>query len=143
MTTPVRNIASITNVAARKIVEAGASAADASGQRSAIAVVDAAGHLLAFTRLDGAPVQAIQLSQDKAYTAAGFGLPTGQWHEFMSGDAPLALDHSLGCRRCTQRSSRAFRRRVSSNTGSSPHLLGLADPLEEALYQGFRRRTRV
>jgi uncharacterized protein GlcG (DUF336 family) len=40
--------------------------------------------------MDGAPAQAIQISQDKAYMAAGFGIPTGQWHEFMSQDAPLA-----------------------------------------------------
>jgi uncharacterized protein GlcG (DUF336 family) len=90
MNTAVRQVASITNVLARKVVETAVAAAEAAGQRSAIAVVDASGQLSAFARMDGAPVQAIQLSQDKAYTAAGFGMPTAQWHEFMKNDAPLA-----------------------------------------------------
>ena len=90
MNTTVRQVASITNALARNIIETAVSAAEAAGQRSAIAVVDATGHLSAFARMDGAPVQAIQISQDKAYTAAGFGMPTGQWHEVMTNDAPLA-----------------------------------------------------
>jgi uncharacterized protein GlcG (DUF336 family) len=90
MNTAVRQVASITHALARKVVETAVAAAEAAGQRSAIAVVDATGQLSAFARMDGAPVQAIQVSQDKAYTAAGFGMPTGQWHEVMKDDAPLA-----------------------------------------------------
>ena len=86
----VRQLTSISSQAAVEVVVAAQRAAEASGQRSAIAVVDAAGHLCAFVRMDGAPVQAVQISQDKAYTAAGFGMPTAQWHEFMAQDAPLA-----------------------------------------------------
>jgi uncharacterized protein GlcG (DUF336 family) len=91
MNAAVRQIPSITSATARQLTEAAVTAAEAAGQRSAIAVVDAAGHLAAFVRMDGAPVQAIQLAQDKAYTAAGFGLPTGQWHEITQQDGPLAL----------------------------------------------------
>jgi uncharacterized protein GlcG (DUF336 family) len=91
MNTAVRQVTSITNALARKIIDTTVSAAEAAGQRSAIAVVDATGHLSAFARMDGAPVQAIQISQDKAYTAAGFGMPTGQWHEFMKNDAALTV----------------------------------------------------
>jgi uncharacterized protein GlcG (DUF336 family) len=86
----VRQLASISSQAALEVVAAAQRAAEASGQHSAIAVVDAAGHLCVFVRMDGAPAQAIQISQDKAYTAAGFGMPTAQWHEFMTQDAPLA-----------------------------------------------------
>lgn len=96
MNTTVRQVPSITNAMARQIVAAAIAAAEAAGQRSAIAVVDATGHLSAFTRMDGAPVQAIQIAQDKAYTAAGFGMPTGQWHEFMKDDAPLAMGAPTG-----------------------------------------------
>ncbi len=90
MNTAVRHVASITNALARTIIETAVAAAEAAGQHSAITVVDATGHPSAFARMDGAPVQAIQISQDKAYTAAGFGMPTGQWHELMKNYDPLA-----------------------------------------------------
>ncbi|KAA9155294.1 heme-binding protein [Amycolatopsis acidicola] len=88
MTTPLRQITTVTSAAARAIVDAAVAAA---GQPSVVAVVDAAGQLSALTRMDGAPVQAIQIAQDKAYTAAGFGMPTAQWHEVLREDAPLGL----------------------------------------------------
>jgi uncharacterized protein GlcG (DUF336 family) len=89
MNAAVRQIPSITSATARAAVEAAVAAAEAAGQNSAIAVVDATGQLIAFTRMDGAPVQAAQIAQDKAYTAAGFGMPSGQWHDVMAADAPL------------------------------------------------------
>jgi uncharacterized protein GlcG (DUF336 family) len=46
--------------------------------------------LKAFSRMDGAPLLSVQVAQDKAYTAAGFGLPTHGWHDFIKDDAPLA-----------------------------------------------------
>jgi uncharacterized protein GlcG (DUF336 family) len=30
--------------------------------------------------VDGAALLSIQIAQDKAYTAAGFGMPSGGWH---------------------------------------------------------------
>ncbi|MFI7133651.1 heme-binding protein [Nonomuraea sp. NPDC050153] len=54
-------------------------------------VVDAAGHLADFARMDGGPVMAIQVATDKAYTAAGFGMSTQAWYEFIKDDAPLAM----------------------------------------------------
>ena len=44
-----------------------------------IALVDAAGVLAAFVRMPGAPLHSIDIAIDKAYTAASFGLATGQW----------------------------------------------------------------
>lgn len=85
-----RVIISITHEAALSILRAGITAAEAAGERSSIAVVDVSGHLVAFARMDGAGPQSGQIAQDKAYTAAGFGLPTAQWHEFMQQDAALA-----------------------------------------------------
>jgi glc operon protein GlcG len=41
-----------------------------------VAVCDAQGFLLAFARMEGAPVRSIQISQGKAYTAARMGAST-------------------------------------------------------------------
>jgi len=43
-----------------------------------IAVVDDAGNILAFERMNGGLVGCIQIAIDKAYTAAVLGLPTGE-----------------------------------------------------------------
>jgi uncharacterized protein GlcG (DUF336 family) len=56
-----------------------------------ISVVDRDGNLKAFVRMDGAPLLSIEISQNKAYTAAAFGLPTDQWFEFIKNDEPLRL----------------------------------------------------
>jgi glc operon protein GlcG len=41
-----------------------------------VAVCDPQGFLLGFTRMEGAPVRSIQISQGKAYTAARMGVST-------------------------------------------------------------------
>jgi len=43
-----------------------------------IAVVDEAGNILAFERMDGGLVGSIQIAIDKAYTASVLRLPTGE-----------------------------------------------------------------
>src|SRR5206468_7960039 len=55
-----------------------------------IAVVDESGVLKAFSRMDGAALLSVQVAQDKAYSAVGFGLPTHAWHDFIKDDPPLA-----------------------------------------------------
>jgi uncharacterized protein GlcG (DUF336 family) len=57
--------------------------------RMCIAVADEAGALKAFLRMDGAPGLAIQIAQDKAFTAASFGMPTHAWYDFIKDDPPL------------------------------------------------------
>jgi uncharacterized protein GlcG (DUF336 family) len=42
------------------------------------AIVDEAGNIIAFERMDGGLVGCIQIAIDKAYTAAVLGLPTGE-----------------------------------------------------------------
>lgn len=91
MTAHTRQIPNITNIAARQVLEASLTAAEAGTTPYSIAIVDAAGHLVAFSRMDGAAAQSAQVAQDKAYTAAGFGLPTGQWPSMLADNAPLAL----------------------------------------------------
>jgi uncharacterized protein GlcG (DUF336 family) len=82
--------ASISTEAARRLIEAAEAKAAELGKPFVTAVVDDRGVLKAFSRMDGAPLLSVQVAQDKAYTAAGFGLPTHGWHDFIKDDAPLA-----------------------------------------------------
>lgn len=61
-----------------------------------IAVVDESGVLKAFSRMDGAPLLSVQIAQDKAYTAVGFGMPTHGWFDFIKDDPPLAAGAPSG-----------------------------------------------
>lgn len=53
-----------------------------------VAVVDAGGNLAAFLRMPGAFLHSIDIAVDKAYTAAGFGLPTAAWHGALAEHSP-------------------------------------------------------
>jgi uncharacterized protein GlcG (DUF336 family) len=54
-----------------------------------IAIVDESGDLKAFRRMDGAPKLSVEIAQNKAYTAASFGMATHAWFDFIKDDAPL------------------------------------------------------
>jgi len=82
--------ASITAEAAHQAIAAAEAKAREIETPMDIAVVDDAGVLKAFSRMDGAPLLSIQIAQDKAYTAVGFGMPTHGWHDFIKDDPPLA-----------------------------------------------------
>ena len=45
--------------------------------------------LKAFERMDGASQLSIDISQNKAFTAASFRLPTHVWYDFIKDDPPL------------------------------------------------------
>ena len=90
---------SITAETAHRMIEAAERKADEIGQSMVIAVVDESGVLKALLRMDGAPLLSVQVAQDKAYTAAGFGLPTDQWHDFIKNDPPLAAGATSGINR--------------------------------------------
>jgi uncharacterized protein GlcG (DUF336 family) len=81
---------SITTEAAHRLIEAAEAKADELGKPFVIAVVDDDGVLKAFSRMDRAPLLSVQVAQDKAYTAVGFGMPTHGWHDFIKDDPPLA-----------------------------------------------------
>lgn len=70
----------VTWEAAAAAVRAAVGKAEAMGAAVNVAVVDRAGLLVGFLRMPGAPLHSIDIAIDKAYTAASFGLPTGQWH---------------------------------------------------------------
>jgi uncharacterized protein GlcG (DUF336 family) len=76
----VRLQQTLTYAGARTAVDAAAARAEALGVPTNIAVVDLSGGLLAFARLDGAPLLSGSIAQDKAYTVAAFnGVPTHAW----------------------------------------------------------------
>ena len=81
---------------ATRIIDAATAEAVSLGKGFAIAIVDDGGLLKAFRRMDSAPLISIQIAQDKAYTAAGFGIPSHGWYDFIKDDAPLALGAPTG-----------------------------------------------
>ena len=87
---------SVTSEVARRMIAAAEEKATAMGHPFVIAVVDESGVLKAFSRMDGAPLLSVQVAEDKAYTAAGFGMATDAWHEFIKNDAPLAAGAPTG-----------------------------------------------
>ena len=87
---------SVTAQLARAMIDAAERRAAEMGHPFVIAVVDESGILKAFIRMDGAALLSVQIAQDKAYTAAGFGLPTHGWHDFVKDDPPLAMGAAPG-----------------------------------------------
>jgi uncharacterized protein GlcG (DUF336 family) len=80
---------SIDGETAERAVTAAAKKAAELKLKMCIAVVDESADLKAFARMDGAPKLSIQIAQDKAYSAASFGMPTHAWFEFIKNDPPL------------------------------------------------------
>ncbi len=87
---------SVSAALTRRLIEAGAAHAAEMGKAFTIAIVDAGGVLKALERMDGAPLISVQIAQDKAYTAVGFGIPTAAWHDFIKDDPPLAAGATAG-----------------------------------------------
>ena len=87
---------SITSDLAHRVVAAAEAKAQEMGHPFVIAVVDESGVLKAFSRMDGAALLSVQVAQDKAYTAVGFGLSTDGWHDFIKDDPPLAAGATTG-----------------------------------------------
>lgn len=76
---------------AKKALAAAEAAAAAQGVRVAIAVIDANGDLVAFTRLDGASARAVTSAQGKARAAILFGLPSKQVQDAMAANQALSV----------------------------------------------------
>lgn len=51
---------------------------------ASVAVVDRAGVLVGYLRMPCAPLHCADIAIDKAYTAASFGIPTGDWPQELS-----------------------------------------------------------
>jgi uncharacterized protein GlcG (DUF336 family) len=87
---------SVTSDLARRIIESAEKKASSINLPCAIAVVDESGLLKAFSRMDNAGILDIQVAQDKAYTAAGLGMPTNAWFDFISTEPSLAAGAAAG-----------------------------------------------
>ncbi|MGH3264825.1 MAG: GlcG/HbpS family heme-binding protein [Trebonia sp.] len=81
---------SVSTELAHRIIAAAEAKAIEIGTPMVIAVCDESGVLKAFSRMDGAALLSVQIAQDKAYTAVGFGMPSDAWHPFIKDDPPLA-----------------------------------------------------
>ncbi|PMP87975.1 MAG: cobalamin adenosyltransferase [Caldisphaera sp.] len=90
------NKESISDELAIKMIEKAKQKALEKGRPSVIAIVDESGILKAFLRMDGAPLLSVQVAIDKAYTAAGYNLPTHAWYDFIKNDPPLATGATTG-----------------------------------------------
>jgi uncharacterized protein GlcG (DUF336 family) len=88
--TDVFEKSSVSSELAQQMIAAAETKATEIGVPMVIAVCDESGVLKAFSRMDGAALLSVQIAQDKAFTAVGFGMPTDGWHEFIKDDPPLA-----------------------------------------------------
>jgi glc operon protein GlcG len=76
--------------AAQRAVGAAVAEAERLAVDVCIAAADSAGHLLAFARMDHAPLLCVQLAQDKAYSVSSFGgLPTDEWWRLLESEPAL------------------------------------------------------
>jgi glc operon protein GlcG len=75
----------ITYEQARKAAEAAMATAQTIKVPNAIAIVEPSGDLVYFLKMDGAPYSAIQLSQQKAWTAARYRRPTKAFYDGVEG----------------------------------------------------------
>ena len=54
-----------------------------------VAIVDGGANLKAFLRMDEAPLLSMTIAQNKAYTAASFGLATHEWYSMIKDEPAL------------------------------------------------------
>ncbi len=152
--------ASISAELAHRMVAAAEAKADEMGIPFVIAIVDESGVLKAFSRMDGAALLSVQVAQDKAYTAVGFGMPTDGWFDFIKDDGPLSAGATSGDRsprrvrrrlshrhrRHTRRRDRCQRRALEPGHGSRPSRTrrrGVADRARNSSGAGSAHRDRV
>jgi uncharacterized protein GlcG (DUF336 family) len=76
---------------AQELISQALRIATENGKPMVISICDREGTLKGFLRMDGAPLLSVEISQNKAYTAAAFGLATDQWFHFIKDDEPLRV----------------------------------------------------
>lgn len=84
-----RTIESLTLADAKRMIGAAEATADALGVAYNVAIVEAGGPLVAFSRQDGALIGSIDLAINKAYTARIFDNPTSALATLAQPSAPL------------------------------------------------------
>jgi uncharacterized protein GlcG (DUF336 family) len=79
---------SISSELAQKMVSKAVAKARELGVSENVAILDDGGNLKAFSRMDGAPISAIEMAQNEAYTAL-LGVSTQDFFNFIQGDPSL------------------------------------------------------
>lgn len=74
---------------AKQMLEAAEKKGIELGMKFAISIVDKAGNLKAFSAMDGAPVLALEIAQNKAFSAAAYNRATHEWYDRLKEDPPL------------------------------------------------------
>lgn len=80
----------ITYELSQALITAALKSATEQGERIAVAVLDAGGHLVAFGRMDGAPLITIDTAVGKAHTAAFMNVDSSVLHAVTQPGQPLA-----------------------------------------------------
>ncbi len=81
---------SLTLAGARVALDAALARAGELGVAVNVSVCDAAGHEIAFARMDGAALLSAEIARDKAYTVAAFlGIPTDRWFAMIEAEPAL------------------------------------------------------
>lgn len=74
---------------ASKMLDAAKVKAAEIGIPFSISIVDGAGNIKAFSAMDGAPILSIDISQNKAFSAATYRRATHEWYDRIKDDPPL------------------------------------------------------
>lgn len=86
----VRAQPSLVLAGAQRAIEGAVACAERMDVPVCVAVTDRAGHLLAYARMDRAPLFSEQIARDKAYSVAAFnGRPTHEWWDAIADDPPV------------------------------------------------------
>lgn len=89
-------VTTLTSRGAEVALKAAIDEAERMNIRLCVAVVDRAGHLLAFRRMDGAPPPSIDVATAKAQTAALFGVPSKTFQTMVNeGQAAILAVRTL------------------------------------------------
>jgi len=74
---------------ANKMLEAALLKGEELGIPFSISIVDRTGNLKAFSAMDGAPLLSIEISENKAFSAATYNRATHEWYDRIKDDPPL------------------------------------------------------
>jgi uncharacterized protein GlcG (DUF336 family) len=92
MANPPLTRPTLSEIAARSMVDAAIGAARSIGVPVTIVVVDESGVLKQMTRMDGAPLVSVQTALNKAYAAAAIGMPSDDFYAAIESDAAAVAE---------------------------------------------------
>jgi uncharacterized protein GlcG (DUF336 family) len=85
-----QEITTLSHAGAELLLKSAVTAAEKTGLKISVCILDSSGRMKAFLSMDGAPPVSLEACIKKAKTAVGFGLPTGAtWYDFIKNDPIL------------------------------------------------------